>query len=625
MLARKKKHFLTYEEQHEVIKKLKSGISNETIVHEYGISMSTCCRLLSRESKLLQKLHNNHETRRKKTSKTSSYECLDDAVLIWFQQARDRGKPINGPILQEKALALSKKFSFSPKFKGSNGWLRNFKRRHGIKSYDFECKEDLTWILAEKIATENLYLENIYNADECGINWQALISFGQQEINEMNNKNESCDKMTMLFCTNATGTNKIPLLTISKAESSECFLKNSITQKFEINRLQYLSDFNNVIYTQQNDSLMDKDIFLLWYKEIFIPHVVDHRKKCGIIGKVILILDNAPIHLSLKILNAVNKDFEVLYLPANVPAMIQPMNRDLMIFFKKQCKMKLLENALFHNEGVEEFLKNFNIFLIGLRLISETWNELKITTLRKVWKPLVGDSCITDDPLFIDQSKNDDTIELHESLNFPYEIGDKFVKILIELNSSLKMTKEELVMWFETNDTDCGWQPLSDDDIVHFINSEKLTIMKKCNNKSDKNSGNKFETIKLNQMDCDDDDDDEEIEIESISIKSEQIDNNERYEYAEFEQINDNVDNSNDNVTIKNECENITLEKIVNYEKNENRLEIMESKEITVSEALDCFMKFKKWSETCKQFSKLHLVCIEEIQNIIIEEKRISF
>lgn len=119
MSARKKKRFLTYEEQHEVIKKLKSGITNETIVREYGISLSTCCRLLSRESQIVKHLIDNYETRRKKTSKTSSDERLDAAVLMWFQQARDIGDPINGPIIQLKALALNKKLMFSPKFKVS--------------------------------------------------------------------------------------------------------------------------------------------------------------------------------------------------------------------------------------------------------------------------------------------------------------------------------------------------------------------------------------------------------------------------------------------------------------------------------------------------------------------------
>lgn len=115
---RKKKKFLTYLEQAEVIKKLKAGESHENIIREYGISDSLCYKLQYRKDIISNKVNLN-ETKNRKTTKTCEEPILDRAMIKWFQQARDNGDPISGPLIQEKALIFNEKLELSTSFKVS--------------------------------------------------------------------------------------------------------------------------------------------------------------------------------------------------------------------------------------------------------------------------------------------------------------------------------------------------------------------------------------------------------------------------------------------------------------------------------------------------------------------------
>ena len=69
--------------------------------------------------KVLEELH---------TSKLSDFNKVDEALFTWFYQERLRG----GPLIQEKAVHLSKLMNGDPKFIATNGWLDRWKRRHGV-------------------------------------------------------------------------------------------------------------------------------------------------------------------------------------------------------------------------------------------------------------------------------------------------------------------------------------------------------------------------------------------------------------------------------------------------------------------------------------------------------------
>ncbi|GBM32699.1 hypothetical protein AVEN_223477-1 [Araneus ventricosus] len=67
-----------------------------------------------------------------KRLKTCVYEDVDEAVLKWIHTMRDKNVRISGPFIIEKALQFEKALGYD-EFRGRNGWLEKFQRRHGIK------------------------------------------------------------------------------------------------------------------------------------------------------------------------------------------------------------------------------------------------------------------------------------------------------------------------------------------------------------------------------------------------------------------------------------------------------------------------------------------------------------
>lgn len=163
--------------------------------------------------------------------KAATNKDLEDAVFKWFLQQRSMGNPISGPILCEKAKILAQKLGCSS-FKASNGWLRNFKSRHGVRELDLsgeklsaDSKAAEDFIEKFKVVADSYDPEFLYNADETGLVWKALPKTtlaSKRECSAPGHK-VSKDRVTALNCANSTGSHKIPLLLIGKSKSPRAF------------------------------------------------------------------------------------------------------------------------------------------------------------------------------------------------------------------------------------------------------------------------------------------------------------------------------------------------------------------------------------------------------------------
>ncbi|XP_033224185.1 tigger transposable element-derived protein 2-like [Belonocnema kinseyi] len=192
-------------------------------------------------------------------------------------------------------------------------------------------------------------------------------------------------------------------------------------------------------------------------------------------GKVVLLLDNAPSHPSLDELNAINENFQVLYLPPSVPALIQPMTQGLIATTKKLFKKDLLRRLLLSkkSEGAVEFLKELDLpDCFGM--LSLAWDSVKSFTVQKAWQPLLGDLLFRQeekDPLSIDDAVVNEPEFPTDLITLHYETCDKISELLSGPNYSVEKSRQFLLQWFENNynDNDCGWELSSDSEIVNFI------------------------------------------------------------------------------------------------------------------------------------------------------------
>ena len=67
-------------------------------------------------------------------SRPSKFPEIEGAMLNSLQEWSDRGEAITDQLIRERALSIAKSFQItSDKFKGSSGWVENFKHRHDIR------------------------------------------------------------------------------------------------------------------------------------------------------------------------------------------------------------------------------------------------------------------------------------------------------------------------------------------------------------------------------------------------------------------------------------------------------------------------------------------------------------
>lgn len=177
-MAGNKKCVLTLEQKIEIIERLKKGKSLRAVAQEFDISTRTVYRIKQNSAKYetfcndYKKLNGNIKKRRMVVPCTD--EKFDSAVYEWFLQQRKQGIPVIGPLLCEKALEINKQLGGNPDFKASNGWLRNFKNRHGIRQIqDEEFSADIEEFRRE-MESRGLICEQLYNCDEIGLYWRAL-------------------------------------------------------------------------------------------------------------------------------------------------------------------------------------------------------------------------------------------------------------------------------------------------------------------------------------------------------------------------------------------------------------------------------------------------------------------
>ncbi|XP_042911252.1 jerky protein homolog-like [Parasteatoda tepidariorum] len=143
----------------------------------YGVGQATISDIIKRkftQINFVSVLENEDGCSSRKSMKAATNKDLESAVFMWFLQQRSLGNPISGPILCGKAKILAEKLGYLS-FKASNGWLRNFKSRHGIReldlsgeklSEDTKAAEEFTEKF--KAITASYVSDFLYNADDTG-------------------------------------------------------------------------------------------------------------------------------------------------------------------------------------------------------------------------------------------------------------------------------------------------------------------------------------------------------------------------------------------------------------------------------------------------------------------------
>lgn len=183
----KRKHVtLTIPQKLEIIRRLESGESRTSIMEEYNIGSSTIYDIKKRKDQLCSFVASSETMRglmKRQTLKQPKLAQLDKLVYQWFTEMRSQGITVTGPMIIEKAKAFYAEMEITEKCIFSDGWLRNFKERHGIRkmsstgelcSEDAESAEGFSEFLSTLLKEQKLLPTQIYNGEGFVEEWMVV-------------------------------------------------------------------------------------------------------------------------------------------------------------------------------------------------------------------------------------------------------------------------------------------------------------------------------------------------------------------------------------------------------------------------------------------------------------------
>jgi hypothetical protein len=331
----------------------------------------------------------------------------DELLFAWVLAQSRKNVAISDEIIVEHARVLAGKMAEIqpdlefPEFKG--GWISSFKTRHGIRSVkrhgeaasvDIEALKDSWPSLVTEINKYNP--ENIYNLDETGLFFQLAPTktIAQRQV-EGSKKVKT--RLSIAFCSNATGTDKLEPIIIGKAEKPRCFKKKTASElgfQYYHNAKAWMT---GVIFT----SVLQK--MNAYFKK--------NNKKA------LLLIDNAACH----ILPEQQLEYlHVKFLPPNTTAYIQPMDQGIISAFKARFKKRQLALAIDKiNCDVPADLIYKVDQLTAMNWVKQEWKNLSSITIVNCWRHsqlLVNMKANTTNPVAIQSEEIDEITSMISKL-----------------------------------------------------------------------------------------------------------------------------------------------------------------------------------------------------------------
>ena len=96
-------------EKYKALQKIEEGKSmKKNVAEEYGVKKNTISTSLTNKRKIFEAYESGQVNSSQKKLTKSGNKDLDEAIFTGFKNARSNNIPVNGIIIQEKALSLAK-------------------------------------------------------------------------------------------------------------------------------------------------------------------------------------------------------------------------------------------------------------------------------------------------------------------------------------------------------------------------------------------------------------------------------------------------------------------------------------------------------------------------------------
>jgi hypothetical protein len=179
--SNKKRKILTWGEKKQLCEfyERNPSFTYKELGRKFEVAENTVCNILKDKNKWLSI---NPDDASKQKYKVPKYPELESSLMIWFNQALSNKRVITGDVILAKAKRFAELLDIND-FKGSDGWVSNFKKRNNIKQYILHGEassapsEEIVFEERRKLqeTISEFSLEDVYNCDETGKKYSNII------------------------------------------------------------------------------------------------------------------------------------------------------------------------------------------------------------------------------------------------------------------------------------------------------------------------------------------------------------------------------------------------------------------------------------------------------------------
>ncbi|KAM7289858.1 tigger transposable element-derived protein 4-like [Ixodes scapularis] len=172
---KKRRSTMTLEKKAAILKLLDNGRKQADVAKEFQLPKQTLSDYVKNKEKILSALERSHN-KHQKNDRKGEHPLLEEALQLWLKGVLSKNLPVSGDALKQKAETLALKMDIE-NFKFTDGWLRGFKKRHGIL-FKKVCGEsgavDQTTVADYRLNKLKALLqkfapEDVFNCDETGL------------------------------------------------------------------------------------------------------------------------------------------------------------------------------------------------------------------------------------------------------------------------------------------------------------------------------------------------------------------------------------------------------------------------------------------------------------------------
>ncbi|XP_072143873.1 tigger transposable element-derived protein 4-like [Dermacentor andersoni] len=121
---------VTVDKKAAIIRLIELGQTQVNVAKEFNISKQTWPDYVKNKEKILSAVHQSH-CKSTKNDRKGQHPKLEEAPQLWFKGVLAKNLPVSGNMFKPKAEMLALKKGIQD-FKFTDGWIRGFKKRHGV-------------------------------------------------------------------------------------------------------------------------------------------------------------------------------------------------------------------------------------------------------------------------------------------------------------------------------------------------------------------------------------------------------------------------------------------------------------------------------------------------------------